>query len=192
LDVEGKRVLNVIMSNAKRMGKLIDDLLHYSSLGRKEVQRSKIHMTSMVKSIVAELCTQEPDRKIEVNVNKLHPVFADVDMMRQVWINLIENAIKYTGKNPAAHIEISSLEGESGEVRYLVKDNGVGFDMKYAPKLFGVFQRLHKMQDFSGTGVGLAIVKRIITLHDGRVWAEGSLQKGAIFYFSIPNNDGNT
>ena len=192
LDEEGRRVLNVIMSNAKRMGKLIDDLLDFSGLGRKEVQHSKIHMTSMVKGIAAELCAQEPERKIEIDIAKLHPAYADVDMMRQVWINLIENAIKYTGKKPVAHIEISSFEDDSGQVSYRVKDNGVGFDMKYAAKLFGVFQRLHKMQDFSGTGVGLAIVKRIISRHEGRVWAQGSLHDGATFYFSIPNIHGNT
>ena len=191
LDEEGRRVLNVIMSNAKRMGKLIDDLLDFARLGRKEIQRSRINMTGLVNNILRELLVQEPDRKIDVKVDELDTAFADVDMIRQVWTNLIENAIKYTGKKDLAAIEISSYESGYGELCYKVKDNGVGFDMKYAPKLFGVFQRLHKMQDFSGTGVGLAIVKRIITRHEGRVWAEGTLQEGATFYFTIPNDNEN-
>lgn len=185
---EGKRVLAVIMNNARRMGELIDDLLEYASLGRKDIQRSGVNMTGMVNNIVRELLLQQPGRKIDVHVNELDKVFADADMMRQIWTNLIENAIKYTGKKDHATIEISSETNPYGEICYKVKDNGVGFDMKYAPKLFGVFQRLHKIQDFSGTGVGLAIVKRIITRHEGRVWAEGSLQEGATFYFTIPND----
>lgn len=188
LDDEGKRVLNVIMSNAKRMGKLIDDLLDFTRLGRKEIQSSKVNMTMLVNSVIQEILRQQPDRQIDVKVTELHTVFADVEMMRQVWVNLIENAVKYTGKTTAPAIEISSHKTAYGDVCYVVKDNGVGFDMKYAPKLFGVFQRLHKIQDFSGTGVGLAIVKRIISRHEGRVWAESTLQKGATFYFTIPNN----
>jgi PAS domain S-box-containing protein len=192
LDEEGRRVLNVIMSNAKRMGKLIDDLLDFARLGRKDIQRSRINMTGLVNNIVRELLVQEPDRKIDVKVDELDTAFADADMIRQVWLNLIENAIKYTGKKDFATIEISSYDSGHGELCYKVKDNGVGFDMKYAPKLFGVFQRLHKMQDFTGTGVGLAIVKRIITRHEGRVWAEGTLQKGATFYFTIPIDNEST
>lgn len=187
LDEEGRRVLNVITNNAKRMGKLIDDLLDFARLGRKDIQRSGINMTGLVNNVVRELLLQRPDRKIDINIDELDKAFADADMIRQVWVNLIENAMKYTGKKDLATIEISSYSRD-GELCYSVKDNGVGFDMKYAPKLFGVFQRLHKMQDFSGTGVGLAIVKRIITRHAGRVWAEGSLQEGATFYFAIPNN----
>jgi light-regulated signal transduction histidine kinase (bacteriophytochrome) len=149
-------------------------------------------MTAIVNAIAKELVAEQPERKIEVKVEALHPAFADVDMVRQVWSNLLENAIKYTGKNPSAQIEVHSYENDTGEICYVIKDNGVGFDMKYASKLFGVFQRLHKIQDFSGTGVGLAIVKRIITRHEGRVWAEGKLQGGATFYFTIPNVNGNT
>ncbi|MEX2235121.1 MAG: ATP-binding protein [Cyclobacteriaceae bacterium] len=192
LDVEGKRVLTVIMNNAKRMGKLIDDLLEFGRLGRKTLQRSHLSMTGMVNSIVQELVALEPTRKIEVKVGQLHRAFVDVDMIRQVWFHLLQNAIKFTGKTDLAAIEIRSYQTGEGETCYEVKDNGVGFDMQYAPKLFGVFQRLHKMQDFSGTGVGLAIVKRIISRHGGRVWAEGILNQGVTFYFTIPIEDENT
>jgi PAS domain S-box-containing protein len=186
LDDEGRRVLFVIMNNARRMGKLIDDLLEFSRLGRKEMQLSRVDMKSMVDGIVHQLLEQTPDRKIEVQVDSLHPAVSDPDMMRLVWFNLLENAFKYTGREDVAVIEVRSSAADGEEVRYEIKDNGVGFDMKYAPKLFGVFQRLHKIQDFGGTGVGLAIVKRIISRHGGRVWTEASLGKGAIFYFTIP------
>ncbi|HEX8038736.1 MAG TPA: ATP-binding protein [Chryseosolibacter sp.] len=186
LDAEGKRVLTVIMSNAKRMGKLIDDLLDFSRLGRKEIQPSRIDMTRLVNNIAQELVGQEEGRQIELKVDELHPAVADADMMRLVWHNLLENAVKYTGKKDKAVIEVRSLETNNREICYQVSDNGVGFDMKYAPKLFGVFQRLHKIQDFSGTGVGLAIVKRIVSRHGGRVWTEAGLDQGAVFYFTIP------
>jgi PAS domain S-box-containing protein len=186
LDDEGRRVLNVIMNNAKRMGKLIDDLLDFGRLGRKNLQRSRLNMTGIVHNIVSELLIKEPHRKVDVKVDELHPAFADPDMIRQVWFNILENAVKYTGKKDRAVIEVRSFKRGDQEICYEVKDNGEGFDMKYAPKLFGVFQRLHKMQDFAGTGVGLAIVKRIISRHGGHVWADATLHQGAKFYFTIP------
>jgi PAS domain S-box-containing protein len=186
LDEEGRRVLFVIRNNARRMGKLIDDLLEFSRLGRKEMQLSRVDMKTMVDGIVHQLLDQSPERNIEVKVDNLHPAVSDPDMMRLVWFNLLENAFKYTGREDVAFIEVGSSAADGEEVRYEIRDNGVGFDMKYAPKLFGVFQRLHKIQDFSGTGVGLAIVKRIISRHGGRVWTEASLGNGAIFYFTIP------
>lgn len=189
---EGNRVLNVIMSNAKRMGKLIDDLLEFGRLGRKPVQRSYCNMTGMVHSVVGDLRMHMPDRKIDVQVGGLHTAFADADMVHQVWHNLLDNALKFTGKKDTTAIAVRSYETGTGELCYEVRDNGVGFDMKYAHKLFGVFQRLHKIQDFGGTGVGLAIVKRIISRHGGRVWAEASPDNGAIFYFTIPMEDENT
>lgn len=192
LDEEGRRVLHVIMNNAKRMGKLIDDLLDFGRLGRKEMQLAQLNMSALVDSTVQELLGREPGRQIHVHVGDLDPAFADGDMIRQVWLNLLENAFKYTGKKAEAVIEVRSYKIKDQEICYEVKDNGVGFDMKYAPKLFGVFQRLHKIQDFSGTGVGLAIVKRIVTRHGGRVWAEGNLEKGAIFYFTLPIANDNT
>lgn len=186
LDDEGRRVLNVIMNNARRMGKLIDDLLDFSRLGRKEIQPSRVDMTAMVNNIVSELVRREPGRKIEMKVEKLDSAIADAEMIRTVWFNLLENAFKFTGKKDTALIEIRSSDTPEGEVCYQVKDNGVGFDMQYAPKLFGVFQRLHKIQDFPGTGVGLAIVKRIVSRHGGRVWTDARLNEGAIFYFTLP------
>lgn len=192
LDEEGRRVLNVIMNNARRMGKLIDDLLEFGRLGRKSIQRSYVNMTSLVNAVVQELLLQEAGRRIDIDVGELHPAFADADMIRQVWHNLLGNAIKYTGKKEVATIRVHSCKTEEGEIFYEVRDNGEGFDMKYAGKLFGVFQRLHKIQDFAGTGVGLAIVKRIISRHGGRVWAEGELHVGAVFYFTIPTEDENS
>ena len=188
LDDEGRRVLHVVMNNAKRMGKLIDDLLDFGRLGRKTLQLTHLGMKGIVDNILQELKAQEPDRAIDMKVGQLLPAYADGDMMRQVWYNLLENAFKYTGKEKISNIEVRSYKIDDCEVCYEVKDNGVGFDMKYAEKLFGVFQRLHKMQDFSGTGVGLAIVKRIISRHRGRVWAEASLNDGATFYFTLPLN----
>lgn len=186
VDDEGKRVIQVIVNNAKRMSQLIDDLLDFSRVGKKEISWVPIDMTSLVENIATELIANEPDRKISLKVHPLEPSAGDVDMIRQVWVNLISNAIKYTGKTEQPQIEISSAHREQ-EICYKIQDNGVGFDMQYVNKLFGVFQRLHKMQEFSGTGVGLAIVKRIISRHGGTVWAEGWLNKGAIFYFTIPN-----
>lgn len=186
LDDEGRRVLNVIMNNARRMGKLIDDLLEYGRLGRKSILRSNINMAGIVKAVIDELTLQEPERKVEWKIGELHSAFADADMMRQVWFNLLDNALKYTGKKEVAMIEVRSYPTEQHEVCYEVRDNGEGFDMRYVGKLFGVFQRLHKIQEFAGTGVGLAIIKRIISRHGGRVWAEGAVHNGAVFYFTIP------
>jgi light-regulated signal transduction histidine kinase (bacteriophytochrome) len=143
-------------------------------------------MTGMATSIAADLTGPESPRPADIQVEKLLPAYADADMMRQVWLNILENALKFTGKTDSPRIIVRAYKANDNEVCYEVKDNGVGFDMKYADKLFGVFQRLHKMQDFSGTGVGLAIVKRIISRHGGRVWAEAALNEGATFYFTLP------
>lgn len=191
LDDEGRRVLGVVMNNAKRMGKLIDDLLDFGRLGRKALQLTAVNMTAMVQNLMQELSAQANGRSLEVKIEPLLPATCDADMMRQVWFNLLENAVKYTGKKDKAVINVRSYKLADTELCYEVKDNGVGFDMQYTDKLFGMFQRLHKMQDFSGTGVGLAIVKRIITRHGGRVWAEGSLEAGATFYFTLPVDDEN-
>ncbi|MBT1706478.1 CHASE3 domain-containing protein [Chryseosolibacter indicus] len=189
LDAEGVRVIQVIINNAKRMGQLIDDLLDFSRVGRKEIALAYIDMTVLVKSIVKDLLEQEKRDNVEVILNPLISSNVDVDMIRQVWINLVANALKYTSKTEKARIEISSTDQKDG-VCYKISDNGVGFDMQYVDKLFGVFQRLHRMQDFAGTGVGLAIVKRIVTRHKGRIWAEGKLNEGATFYFIIPHDEG--
>jgi PAS domain S-box-containing protein len=188
LDVEGNRILKIITSNARRMGLLIDDLLEFSQLGRKEVTKAEVNMSVMVRAIVAELQELDQIRKVQITIHDLAPSLCDVNMIRQVWINLISNAIKYSSKTANALVHISS-DVQGHEVVYQVKDNGVGFDMTYVGKLFGVFQRLHKLEDFSGTGVGLAIVKRIISRHKGRVWAEAKPNEGATFYFTIPKED---
>jgi len=185
LDDEGKRVISVIMGNAKRMAQLIDDLLEFSRLGRKEITKANTDMTRLVQNAIEELMQSENGRKIDVKINNLLPATVDVNMIRQVWVNLLSNALKYSGKKTETVIEVNSEE-LPGEICYRVKDNGVGFDMQYKSKLFSVFQRLHKIQDFPGTGVGLAIVKRIIDRHQGRVWAEAKLNEGASFYFTIP------
>lgn len=187
LDEEGQRVLNVVMNNARRMGRLIDDLLDFGRLGRKTLQCKPVNMTLIVESVLQDLRrAQEPSRKVEVNVGELLPASADAEMIRQVWFNLLENAFKYSGKKDASLIEVRSYPLGNREICYEVEDNGVGFDMQYVGKLFGIFQRLHKMQDFSGTGVGLAIVKRIVSRHGGRVWARAAVDKGATFSFTLP------
>jgi PAS domain S-box-containing protein len=186
LDQEGKRIVSVVLRNAKKMGKLIDDLLDFARLGRKELLRTNVDMDNLVKTVIADESDAQKSN-VKINTTSLQPCLGDVDMLRQVWQNLLSNAVKYSSKNPQATIEIGSSES-SEEVTYCVKDNGVGFDMSYAPKLFNVFQRLHKMEEFGGTGVGLAIVKRVIDRHQGRVWAEAKLNEGATFYFTIPNH----
>jgi PAS domain S-box-containing protein len=184
LDENGKRVLGVIQENAKRMGQLIDDLLAFSRLGRREIQKSYLDMSLLVTSVLEEINKLIPNNA-EIKVGTLYPAFGDRALVNQVMFNFISNAVKYSSKRNNPVIEIKSREGER-EVIYSVSDNGTGFDMLYANKLFGVFQRLHTTEEFEGTGVGLAIVKRIISKHGGSVWAEGEIGKGATFYFSLP------
>jgi light-regulated signal transduction histidine kinase (bacteriophytochrome) len=184
-DEEGKRVIGIIINSAKRMGRLIDDLLDFSRVGRKEIGKSQINMDEFVTLILDELLQQQGQREIQINKTELLSGLVDVNMIRQVWVNLLSNALKYTLNKETACIDIGSYE-DPKEIVYFVKDNGVGFNMAYYDKLFGVFQRLHKAKDFEGTGVGLAFVKRIVERHKGRVWAEADLDKGATFYFSIP------
>jgi PAS domain S-box-containing protein len=185
MDAEGNRLLSVVVTNARRMARLIDDLLDFSRIGRKEIASSRIQTAALVESVVNELKVLEPERDMTIKVSPLHDVDGDSNLMRQVWMNLVSNAMKYTRKKEKALIEISSKK-EPGEVVFMVKDNGTGFDMQYAPKLFGVFQRLHRQNEFEGTGVGLAIVHRIVSRHGGRIWAEAEAGKGATFYFSLP------
>ncbi|MDB5271841.1 MAG: domain S-box protein [Chitinophagaceae bacterium] len=186
LEGEGKRLIEVIIKSTRRMGQLIDDLLSFSQLGRKELLHNDIDMNLLVKQLVRELSEQARKHSLEINLHPLHPCHGDYKMIRQVWNNLLSNALKYSEKRENIRLEIASYI-EEGETCYYVKDNGAGFDMQFVHKLFGVFQRLHRINEFEGTGVGLAIVKRIVTRHAGRVWAEGKLNEGAIFYFSIPN-----
>ena len=184
-DAEGKRILGHIMENAQRMGHLIDALLHLSRLGRKDIELHFVDMNNLVKFILKEQSSIHFFAKSEIKIHLLEPCYCDSSLITQVWINLISNAVKYSANQSPSIVEIGSIKKET-ETVYYVKDNGVGFDMKYADKLFGVFQRLHKMTEFEGTGVGLAIVYRIVTKHKGRVWAEAETGKGATFYFSIP------
>ena len=185
LGEEGKRLFGVIRSNTHKMGQLIDDLLAFSRLGRKPLEKYKIDMNSLVNTIIEEQKYTERDRKVNIKIGELGTVYGDNSMIKQVLYNLISNAIKFTGKKEAAQIEIGSYK-ENNEIVFYIKDNGVGFDMQYSHKLFGVFQRLHNEEEFEGTGVGLAIVQKVINRHGGRVWAEGKVNEGATFYFSLP------
>jgi PAS domain S-box-containing protein len=190
LDDEGKRVCGIISAEARRMGELIDDLLSFSRLSRKEIQAAKTDMKVLASSVYEEL-TKEADREqIDFKVGKLPAAYGDPMLLHQVWINLISNAIKFTSKKDRAAIEVGTKRSENENV-YYVRDNGAGFNIQYVDKLFGVFQRLHSEDEFEGTGVGLAIVQRIIQRHGGRVWAEGEENKGATFYFALPRGENN-
>ncbi|MFZ3383651.1 MAG: ATP-binding protein [Candidatus Methanoperedens sp.] len=184
LDDEGKRYLNIVRDNTQKMGQLIEDLLALSRLGRKEMQVSSIDMAKLAKTVYDELIEANPGRNIQLDIKTLPPAYGDQAMIHQVFVNLLANAIKFTRFKENAVIEIGCIAQKNENV-YYVKDNGVGFDMQYLNKLFGVFQRLHSAEDFEGTGVGLAIVQRIIFRHGGKVWAEGKVNEGATFYFNI-------
>jgi signal transduction histidine kinase len=184
---EGGRLLKVIEANGRQMGKLIDDLLNFSRLGKLPVSRQHVDINSLVIPIIDELLILEEKKRPEFKITSLHSLNCDSSMIRHVLSNLIANAIKYSRKREKAIIEIGSKISGS-HTTYFIKDNGSGFDMQYVDKLFGVFQRLHKPADFEGTGVGLAIVQRIIVKHGGKVWAEGVVDQGATFYFSIPHD----
>jgi two-component system sensor histidine kinase/response regulator len=188
LDAEAQRMMNSVMRNTERMGQLIDDLLAFSRLGKKELLITKVNMTDLARNAWNEINSTTPSAKVNLTVNNLLPAMADRSLISQVLSNLVSNAVKYSGKKDNPVIEVSSTE-KDGELIYCVKDNGVGFDMKYYDKLFGVFQRLHSNAEFEGTGIGLALVKRIITRHGGRIWAEGEPDKGAAFYFSLKNSN---
>ncbi len=180
---DGAEILSSIARNSIRMGVLIDDLLAFSKLGRKEIASSLIDMNVLVQTIKADSFADTPN--VEFTIGKLPPANGDSSLIRQVWINLISNAIKYSANSSPSKIEIGSTEEESMNV-YFIKDNGVGFDMEYYDKLFGVFQRLHSDEEFEGTGIGLAIVQKVIRRHKGNVWAESILEKGSSFYFKLP------
>jgi PAS domain S-box-containing protein len=190
LDDEGKRLCGVILAETRRMGKLIDDLLSFSRLGRKPIQPAVVDMKALAYSVFGEL-TREPERqRIDFRIAKLPPAQGDPALLHQVWINLLSNAIKFSSRVEQAIIEVGNKRSEQ-DLIYFVRDNGAGFDIQYVDKLFGVFQRLHSDDEFEGTGVGLAIVQRIVQRHGGRVWAEGEVGQGAIFYFSLPHERDN-
>lgn len=181
---EGRHYLETIRHGAQRMGALIDDLLTFSRLSRLPLSKQPINTTKLVEDIVGELRSHHRERKVEVRLDNLAQSNGDPALLKQVWINLISNAFKYTSKRENPVIEIGST-AENGEIVYFVSDNGVGFDMQYAHKLFGVFQRLHRAEEFDGTGVGLAIVQRIAHRHGGRAWAKAEPDHGASFYFTL-------
>lgn len=185
LDAEGRRRLNVIRDSTQKMGQLIDDLLAFSRMGRQEMTHSDIDMAGLASAVGEELRTATPERILHFTVNTLSPARGDQSMIRQVFTNLLSNAVKFTRPRETAIIEVGG-RAEEGENVYYVRDNGVGFDMQYVNKLFGVFSRLHSVEEFEGTGVGLALVQRIIHRHGGRVWAEGKVGEGATFYFTLP------
>ncbi len=178
--------LERIRYNTQKMGRLIDDLLAFSRLGRHAMVKQRVDTAAMVEQTLDELQDEIKNRQIEIHQVPLPPCYGDPTLLKQVWLNLLSNALKYSRQKEVAILEIGEISSnQDDQVTYFIKDNGVGFDMRYADKLFGVFQRLHREEDFEGTGVGLAIVKRIIERHGGRIWAESAVQQGATFYFTL-------
>ena len=184
LDEDGRRYLEIIKSNAAQMGQLIDDLLALSRLGRQPLRATTLSLEPLVREAFRQATADVPNASIEFTVGPLPECRGDANLMRQVFVNLLSNAVKFSRHASPPRIQVGSKAVED-EVAFFVRDNGAGFDMRYANKLFGVFQRLHGPEEFAGTGVGLAIVKRIIERHGGRVWAEGETGKGATFYFTL-------
>lgn len=184
LDSDGLKTLQSIINNSKKMGELIDDLLAFSKLGRKQVKVSEIDMVDLVNIIWEELSFEEYENIPEFIVGVLPRAKGDKSLIKQVWINLISNAVKYSKHKAKTSIEIGAYQKDNLIV-YYVKDGGAGFDMQYYDKLFGVFQRLHSQEEFEGTGIGLAIVQKIIDRHHGTVWAESKINEGSCFYFSL-------
>jgi two-component system, sensor histidine kinase and response regulator len=182
---EGRRILNIIRAGSQKMDELIVSLLEFSRAGRSALQFDRVDMTLLADAAAREVQALYTGPEAQIDIADLPPVQADPVVIRQVWCNLIGNALKYSAKRATPKISVSGRI-DNGEAIYQVEDNGAGFDMRYADKLFGVFQRLHRSEDFSGTGVGLAIVHRIIARHGGRIWAESSPDAGACFQFALP------
>ncbi|HEV8201180.1 MAG TPA: ATP-binding protein [Candidatus Polarisedimenticolia bacterium] len=187
LDDTGRRHLGRIADAARRMGNLIDDLLSFSRMGRTELRRAEVDLAALVEEVRREVTTGIPDRRITFDIGPLPAVHGDPAMLRVVLTNLLSNAVKYTAPRAEARIEIRALQA-AGETTILVRDNGVGFDPRYASRLFGVFQRLHRQEEFEGTGIGLANVQRIVARHGGRTWAEAAPDRGATFHFTLPES----
>jgi light-regulated signal transduction histidine kinase (bacteriophytochrome) len=186
LDEKGRRYVNVISDSAKELGRLIDDLLAFSRMGRTDLCATRLPLEPLVWQVIRDLERDVNGRSVTWSVANLPTVTGDAAMLRLVIVNLLSNALKYSRPRESAEIEIGSCGDRSDETIVFVRDNGVGFDMEYAHKLFGVFQRLHSGEHFEGTGIGLANVRRIIQRHGGRTWAEGGVDQGATFYFSLP------
>lgn len=188
---DAKRYLDLVCTNAQQMGRLIDDLLGFSRLGRQQMKKQEVSPNVIVGQVLDELQQEKQERHIDIKVDNLPSVQADPSLLKQVYTNLISNAIKYSRGTDKAEIKIGSFTNkeQNNETVYYVKDNGTGFDMQYAHKLFGVFQRLHRIEDYEGTGVGLAIVQHIVNRHGGRIWAEAEVGKGATFYFTLQGDN---
>jgi two-component system, sensor histidine kinase and response regulator len=185
---DGSVLLEQIWAGTKRMGKLIDDLLHFSRMGRTPMEKLPIPMRTLALDVVARLTAATPDRRSAVEVAELPDAWGDPSLIEQVLVNLVSNALKFSGGREAARVEVGSLR-QGGETVYYVRDNGVGFDMRYAHKLFGVFQRLHTVEEFPGTGIGLSIVQRVVTRHGGKAWADSRKGEGTTFFFSLPTRE---
>ena len=190
LDEKGNRYILMVLDSAKRMANLIDDLLTFSRIGRTETQKSLVSLPQLVKEALSDLRQDTEGRDIAWKIGALPDFYGDRSMFRLVLINLLSNALKFTRPRARAEIEIGCSDLNREDATVFVRDNGVGFDMKYVNKLFGVFQRLHSAEAFEGTGIGLATVQRIIQRHGGKVWAEGAINQGATFYFSAPKGQG--
>jgi light-regulated signal transduction histidine kinase (bacteriophytochrome) len=186
LDTQGIHYLDTISNAAQQMQDLIENLLSFSRMAHHELTKTHFDLEPLVREVIQEFSNDTANRNIEWHINPLTRVNGDRAMLRVVLINLLSNAVKYTRQCQTAKIEIGCLSNTPSEQIFYVRDNGVGFDMKYQDRLFGVFQRLHRAEDFEGTGIGLANVRRIINRHGGRTWAESQLNQGAVFYFSLP------
>jgi len=185
LSAEAQKMLGTVSANARRMGQLIDDLLAFSRLSHRPISKQRVKAAALVQQVLDELHREREGRQVEVRVEPLPDCMGDPSLLKQVWVNLLSNAFKFTRRRERAVIEIGCQEQQDEKV-YVVRDNGAGFDMAYVGKLFGVFQRLHRSDEFEGTGAGLAIVQRIIQRHGGRIWVEAALDQGATFYFALP------
>jgi signal transduction histidine kinase len=186
LDDKSQRYIQTILESGKRMGNLIDDLLAFSRIGRTESRTIAVDLQQLVKEVIAEIGAQTTGQDISWNVGALPICYGDRSLLKLVVVNLVSNAVKFSGKRRLAKIEIGSVDADGDKLEIFVRDNGVGFDMQYVNKLFGVFQRLHRTDEFEGTGIGLATVQRIVHRHGGTVRAEGTVDQGATFYFSLP------
>ena len=186
LDEKSRQYIQTILVSSKRMGNLIDDLLAFSRIGRAETNKRLVSLEQLVGEVVTEIGEDTRGRDIAWKINALPVCYGDRSMLRLVIVNLVSNAVKFTSMRTQAQIEIGCVDGHKNEVELFFRDNGAGFDMQYVDKLFGVFQRLHLPEEFEGTGIGLAIVQRIIQRHGGRVRAEGAVDQGATFYVSLP------
>jgi light-regulated signal transduction histidine kinase (bacteriophytochrome) len=184
LNSESVRYLGLVRRNAQHMATLIDNLLDFSRSGRQSLRKVTVNPADLVRQVLAELTGEQTDRHVDIIIGDLPRCQADPALLKQVFVNLLSNALKFTGKRDVGRIEVGSYQNND-ETIYFVRDNGAGFDMRYADKLFGVFQRLHRATDYDGTGVGLAIVQRIIHRHGGRIWADSEVDNGTTFYFTL-------